>query len=131
MSLAPLVLVVDDDPVIGKIAQRVIAGLGYGILVAKNGEEGLATARDRRPDVVIADALMPKLDGREMCRRLREDPETGWIRTIVMSGVYTGPKAKTEAIRQYGVDEFLAKPLALAELTATLSKLVGPPLPRS
>ena len=74
---------------------------------------------------------MPKLDGREVCRKLREDPETGWIRTIVMSGVYTGPKAKTEAIRQYGVDEFLAKPLAVAELKAALTKLVGPPLAES
>jgi CheY-like chemotaxis protein len=121
----PLVLVVDDDPVIARLAQGIVESLGYGVVSAKNGAEGYELARSVRPDLVLADALMPKLDGREMCRRLRADPETAAIRTVVMTGVYRSPAARREALMQYGVDEFLSKPLAVSELRVVLEKLTG------
>ncbi len=70
----PLVLLVDDETIIPRVATRVIEGLGYGVLVATNGEQGLELARVYRPELVLTDALMPKLDGREMGRRIKENP---------------------------------------------------------
>ncbi len=70
----PLVLIVDDETSVLKIASRLIRGLGYSVIVGQNGEEGFYLAKHYLPDLVISDALMPKLDGREMCNMLKRDP---------------------------------------------------------
>ncbi|MGC8763283.1 MAG: response regulator [Acidobacteriota bacterium] len=99
--------------------------LGYNVIVAKNGLEGLEMAWARRPDLVITDALMPKLDGREMARRLKEDPKTREIKVAVMTSVYTATKYRVEAMKLFKVDDYLSKPLELAELHALLIRHVG------
>lgn len=121
----PLVLVVDDEPDIQRVAGRVVSRLGYGLLVAGDGEEGLALARRYRPDLVLTDALMPKLDGREMGRRIKEDPETAAATVVVMTALYTSAKYRTEGLRVYKVDDYVAKPLAVDELQALLKKHLG------
>src|SRR5579862_1014729 len=71
----PLVLIVDDERDIRRIATRGVEGLGYGVLLGENGEEALELARRYRPDLVLTDALMPKMDGRELCKMIKGDPE--------------------------------------------------------
>ena len=73
----------------------------------------------------LADALMPKMDGREMCRRIKEDPETAGIKVVVMTSVYVHPKYRTEGVRVYQADEYLTKPLDLSQLSAFLQKHLG------
>lgn len=124
-DLRPLVLVVEDDPEVRQMVTSAVEKLGYNVIVAKNGLEGLETARARRPDLVITDALMPKLDGREMARRLKEDPETREIKVAVMTSVYTATKYRVEAMKLFKVDDYLQKPLELAELHALLIRHVG------
>jgi CheY-like chemotaxis protein len=121
----PLVLVVDDEKDIQRIATRVLSGLGYGVLVARDGPEGLELAKRYAPDLILADALMPKMDGREMCRRVKEDPETARIKVVVMTSVYNHPKYRTEGVRAFKADDYLNKPLDLAQLTALLQKHLG------
>ena len=121
----PLILVVDDEKDIQKIAMRVIVGLGYCVILGRNGEEGLELARRYKPDLVLTDALMPKLDGREMCRQLKADPETVGIKVVVMTSLYTNQRYQTEGYRVFKVDGYLAKPLDLTALTALLTKHVG------
>jgi CheY-like chemotaxis protein len=116
----PLVLLVDDEHDIVRTASLVIRSLGYGLLVARDGEEGLALAQEHRPDVVLTDALMPKLDGREMCRRIKETPGCEATRVIVMTGLYTSVKYRMEGHKVYKADAFIAKPLALEELLTLL-----------
>jgi CheY-like chemotaxis protein len=118
----PLVLLVDDEPDIIRTASLVIRSLGFGLLVARDGEEGLALARAHRPDVVLTDALMPRLDGREMCRQIKGSPECAGTRVIVMTGLYTSVKYQTEGHKVYKADAFIAKPLALDELLSLLEK---------
>ena len=121
----PLVLVVDDEAEVLRIAREAVASLGHGVVVARDGEEGLALARAYRPDVVLSDALMPKLDGREMCRRIKEDLALASVRTVVMTSVYRGTAQRYEAIGAFHVDEYLAKPLDQATLAAVLEKLLA------
>lgn len=121
----PLVLIVDDEPGILRHARESVAALGYGVVVGQDGEEGLALARAYRPDLVLSDALMPKLDGREMCRRIKEDPATASARTVVMTSVYKGTAQRYEAIGAFQVDEYLSKPLDQATLAAVLGKLLA------
>jgi CheY-like chemotaxis protein len=69
------ILVVDDDPDIIRATTRVLESQGYRVTAALNGEECLDKIRGERPDLIIMDLLMPKLDGFGVCRKLREDVE--------------------------------------------------------
>ena len=121
----PLVLVVDDEKDILRIAIRTIEAVGYGVVHAANGEEGLGLARKYRPDMVLTDALMPKLDGRSMCRQIREDPELAEIPVVLMTALYTTVKYKTEGFNEYRVSDYLTKPLDADRLRALLEKHLG------
>jgi CheY-like chemotaxis protein len=121
----PLVLVVDDEKDIQRVAARVIASLGYGLALAHDGEEGLELAKRYRPELVLADALMPRLDGREMGRRIKEDPETARVKVVVMTALYTNVKYRSEGFKVYKVDDYLAKPLSFEDLRTVLQKHLG------
>lgn len=121
----PLVLLVDDEKDILRVATRTVESLGYGMIVGRNGAEGLALAKEYRPDLVLTDALMPKLDGREMCRQIKEDAETAGIKVVVMTALYTSVKYQTEAYKSFKVDDYLAKPLDFSQLRAVLEKHLG------
>jgi CheY-like chemotaxis protein len=123
----PLVLLVEDEPGILLVATRVIEGLGYGVLTARNGADGLELARAHKPDLVLTDALMPKLDGREMARLLREEPALKRIKIVVMTSLYTGVKYRVEAHRRAQVDDYLEKPIDPAQLADLLGRHLGPP----
>lgn len=124
-ALRPLVLLVDDEKDIQRVASRAITGLGYGLVVGRNGQEGLELAKAYKPDLVLSDALMPQMDGREMCRRIKEDPETAKAKTVVMTALYTAVKYRTEAHKAYRVDDYLTKPLDFALLREVLQKHLG------
>jgi CheY-like chemotaxis protein len=122
----PLVLVVEDDPSIQRLALRAVKALGYGVVLARDGAEGLELARRYAPDAVLSDALMPRMDGRELCRAIKSDAATRGIKVAVMTSLYTDPRYKEEATTDFQVDEYLAKPLDLDSLKKTLEKLAGP-----
>ena len=113
----PMVLFADDDSVGRAIARQTIHNLGFGVVIAANGEEALELARKHRPELIITDAMMPRLDGRELARIIKtEQPDT---KVIVITGVYKDPRYKHEAQKSFAVDEYLPKPVrpeALAEL---------------
>jgi CheY-like chemotaxis protein len=121
----PLVLVVDDEPDIQNAALAALARLGYGVVLARDGMEGLALAARYRPDLILTDAFMPRLDGREMCRRLKADPATSSLKVVIMTAVYTAARYRSEAFREFQADDYLAKPLEFREFRAVLSKHLG------
>lgn len=121
----PLVLVIDDDPRMRNMAAKVIEELGYGTIVAADGEAGLQLARMYLPEMILTDALMPRMDGREMCRRLKEDPVTAKVKIVITTALYTQSKYRTEAFRQFHVDEYLSKPLSFNELLELLQRFLG------
>lgn len=121
----PLVLLVEDEKDIRAVAALAIESLGYTMLVAKDGAEGLEMARKYKPDLVVTDALMPKMDGREMCRRIKSDPELADVKVLVISSVFTSIKYKTEAMRDFHADDFLPKPVELNTLRSILQRLAG------
>ena len=126
----PLLLVVDDEPGIRRMAAKAAQRLGFGVIEAPDGVEGKALARRYRPDVILTDALMPRLEGREMCRRLKSDPETRDIKIIVMTSLYKGQRYRGEAMSNYGADGYLSKPLDPELLGKTLREVVpGSPGP--
>ncbi len=73
MRTPPQILIVDDNPANLDIFETRLAAHGYDIITASDGAEGLAVALDRRPDLILPDIMMPKMDGIEVCRRLQAD----------------------------------------------------------
>jgi CheY-like chemotaxis protein len=123
-SGAPLVLVVDDSRTVRMVAARAISELGCEVMEAANAEEALAIIRSHHPDFVLTDALMPKLDGREMCRIIKSDAATADITVVLMTGLYTALRYKTEALSKFGADAYLTKPVQTAQLSELLKKFV-------
>ena len=126
----PLVLLVEDESVIRRVAHRVISRLGYDLIVATNGEEGLEMARRYHPNLVLTDALMPKMDGRDMCRALKSDPATADIKIVVMTALYTSVKHQVAGFKGYRADGYVAKPLDHLQLRTLIGQLIGIPAPR-
>lgn len=120
----PLVLVVDDEDEIRAVGVRAVTALGYSVVIARNGEEGMEVARAYKPDVVVTDAMMPKLDGREMGLRIKEDPATAGAKVIVLTSLYTDARYKYEALKNFKADAYLAKPVDTETLQDLLRKLI-------
>ena len=113
------ILVVDDDSAITTALRRALSFEGYNVDVAHDGEEGLREARDRVPDLVILDVLMPGLDGLEFCRRMRSSDDT----PILM---LTARDEVVDRVRglDAGADDYLVKPFASDELLARVRALL-------
>ena len=108
MSTLRKVLVVDDDPTIGKSFNRVLSQKGYVVITAKNAHEALKKMREEEYDVVFTDIKMPGMDGVELAERVRA--KQPWTPVVIVTGY--GTKANEERAKAAGVLEFLNKPLS-------------------
>lgn len=120
----PFALIVDDDPLVLAIAERAVRAAGYSTLVTASPEEAFDIASTLLPDVVLTDALMPRLDGRELCRRLKNSAWTRNVKVIVMSALYRGTIHRNQAFKEFSVDEYLSKPIKPAVLRDALDRVL-------
>jgi adenylate cyclase len=119
--MAERILVVDDQRTNAEMVSGLLRNLGYEVDLALDGHEALELVREKGPDLVISDILMPGLDGYELCRRLRANAATALLPVILVTGVEQGERIKgVEA----GADDFLAKPVNWAELFARVKRLL-------
>ncbi|XOV83731.1 MAG: Hpt domain-containing protein [bacterium] len=118
------VMVVDDSVTVRKVTSRLLERQGMDVLVAKDGVEAVALLQERRPDVMLLDIEMPRMDGFEVARQVRHDDRLVDL-PIVMISSRTGDKHKEHA-NQLGVNKFLGKPFQENELLATIDELVSP-----
>ncbi len=116
----PLVLVVDDEYDTRIVAFRVLEALGYGVLLAQDGAEAFELAKHYQPDLILTDQMMPKLDGKHLCRLIKETPETSHIRVILMTGLYKKESQRIEILKDFRADDFLTKPIAFHRLGEVL-----------
>jgi DNA-binding response OmpR family regulator len=110
----PKILIVEDEPHMVKIVQDRLAAKGYEIAVARDGEEALAQVKLERPDLILLDILMPKLDGFEVCKRLKADEKTRRIPVMILTAK-TG-LADENCGLELGVDAYIMKPFDLSLL---------------
>lgn len=122
---APLVLVADDSPVVVTVTSRVLERLGYRVVTASSGREALQKIYQLGPDLAVLDALMPGYDGRELCRIIKAHPATKDVRVVIMTGLYRSRAQMDEAHRKFGVDDYLAKPVAPEDLQKSVTRLVA------
>ena len=122
MRTPPRILIVDDNPDNLDIFQARLAVHGFEILRAMDGEAALATAKREGPDLILLDVMMPKMDGIEVCRRLKSDPPLPFIPIILVTA-----KADSKDVvagLEAGGDEYLTKPVDQAALVARVKSML-------
>ena len=116
------ILIVDDNAANVDILRARLASHGYDLVTAADGEEALAAAREHLPDLILLDVMMPKLDGIEVCRRLRADSSMPFI-PIILVTAKTDSKDVVAAL-EAGGDEYLTKPVDHASLVARVKSML-------
>jgi len=114
------ILIVDDKRESYDILQSFLEPIGFSLLAAENGEEGIEVAEKEQPDLIIADLIMPVMDGLEMIRRLRSKPEFARLPAIASSA--SAYQSDREKSRQAGCDDFLPKPIVAEQLLEKVKK---------
>lgn len=117
-----VVLLVDDSPDNRAMYAAFLELSGYDVIEASDGEEALVHARERRPDAIVMDVMLPVLDGCEATRALRADPVTKDVHVIAMSGRGDAPFKRH--VLASGVDRFVEKPCLPALLVEHLRALL-------
>ncbi len=109
-----LVLLVDDDEGLRRLIRTTLGTEHFELLQAVDGEEALQIARQQHPDLVLLDVNMPKLDGFEVCRHLKTEPETSFIKVVILSA--RGADTDRARGREVGADEYFIKPFSPIQL---------------
>ena len=110
------ILVVDDDPDIARFVEVNLRSAGYDVAVAGDGEEALEKAAELRPDLVLLDVMMPRIDGFEVAQRLRKNPQTANTSIIMLTAKALSADKVTGL--QSGADDYIIKPFDPIELLA-------------
>ncbi|HNP70020.1 MAG TPA: response regulator transcription factor [Kouleothrix sp.] len=109
------ILVVDDEPQIGRLLRSSLSARGYEVAIAEDGQRGVELAASWRPDVILLDLGLPRLDGLAVCRQVR-----GWSQVpIIVLTVRDGEHDKVQAL-DIGADDYLTKPFGIDELLARI-----------
>jgi two-component system, OmpR family, response regulator MprA len=117
--MAERILVIEDEPQIADLLHRGLIYEGYIVEVASNGETGLASARDRPPDIVVLDLMLPGIDGLSVCRRLRA---AGNVPILILTAKDAVPD-RVQGLNA-GADDYLVKPFSFDELLARIRALL-------
>ena len=121
------ILVVDDEPDVVEMIKVALEGASHQVVVAYNGQEGVAKARSQKPDAIILDIMMPVKDGFVACKELKEDPSCRDIPILILTGV-SEHFANTRYAKSMGLDldaeDYIDKPVDPKTLLARLDRLL-------
>ena len=117
------ILVVDDEIYIVHILDFSLGMEGYEVVTALDGEEGLQKAIEFKPDLVVLDIMMPKMDGYETCKALKADERTKNIPVILLSA--KGRNVDMQTGYDVGADEYITKPFSPRKLVDRINAMLG------
>ena len=117
-----LVLVIDDSPTILKVVQLVLTKAGFTVDTATDGEEGIAHAAQKRPDLILLDFVMPKMNGYQVCRALAESLELKDIPVVLMSA--KGDQVGERFVKVMGIVDYITKPFSPEAITAVVQHTI-------
>jgi DNA-binding response OmpR family regulator len=117
------ILIADDEAYIRELLITTLEVGNYNILTAKDGQEAVKSACDEKPDLMILDIGMPKLDGFEVCKQLKSDPETESIIIIMLTAL--GQEAEKAKGFEMGADDYFVKPFSPMALLDKIKEVFG------
>jgi len=121
--MAKKILIVEDEDLIVKVLTIRLEGLGYKVLSASDGEEGLDAVKKEHPDLVILDIGLPRLDGNTLCELIRDGEDTRAIKVIMLTGKHL--MGDMENSFKAGADLYLNKPYEWPRLLGHIQQLIG------
>ncbi len=116
------ILIIDDEPNIVLSLEFLMKREGFDVAVAGDGEVALRTMAERRPDLVILDVMMPKLNGFEVCQRIRAEPAFRGVRVLMLTA--KGRETEMKKGLELGADAYVTKPFSTKELVAEIRRLL-------
>jgi len=119
------ILVVDDEADIRKMLKRLLTDRGFHVLEADRGLLALRMVKERVPDLIVLDAMLPEVHGFEIARRIKGSQRYGHIPIIMISAVYRGWRYAEDVKASYGVNAYLEKPFRIAELMKTIETVMA------
>jgi DNA-binding response OmpR family regulator len=129
VTVRPVVLIADDDPDILELVSLTLERDGYDVAQARNGEEALRIAAERRLHLAVLDLMMPGIDGYEVTRRLRANDPDGTLPVLILSAFAEDRQAALALAA--GADAYMRKPFSPRELLAAAGSLILQRRPRS
>ncbi len=117
------ILVVDDEIYIVHILDFSLGMEGYEVITALDGEQALEKLKSERPDLIVLDIMMPKLDGYEVCKAIKSDPDTRHIPVILLSA--KGRNVDQKLGFDVGADDYITKPFSPRKLVERINQLLG------
>src|SRR5207302_8587816 len=118
-----LVLVIDDSPTITKVVQLVLTKANYQVQTAADGELGLESVRSQRPDLILLDFVMPRMNGYQFCRELNADAKLRDIPVILMSA--KGDQVGERFVKVMGIVDYITKPFSPEAITAVVQHTIA------
>ena len=116
------ILIVDDENYILHILDFSLGAEGYEVITAEDGEEAVRKAKEERPDLVVLDVMMPKVDGFEACRAIKRDPEISGTPVILLSAM--GRDIDQKQGYEAGADDYITKPFSPGRLVERVHGLL-------
>jgi two-component system phosphate regulon response regulator PhoB len=118
----PKILIVEDDPDIRELLRFNLEKAGYNLYLAEDGEKALALARKHAPDLILLDLMLPGVDGLEVCRTLKRDPDTEPVPIIMITA--KGEEMDRVVGLELGADDYIVKPFSIREVLLRIRKLM-------
>jgi len=123
MDTPPKILIVDDEVKILELVKETLENKGYQTVTANNGDRALKIFEKDPPDLIITDIMIPRIDGFELVKRIRQYKNGKHLPIIMMSAVYRDLHIRDDFIKKYGV-EYLLKPFSLVDLLKRINKFL-------
>lgn len=121
--MAKSILIVDDEPNILLSLEFLMQQEGYEVRTATNGDEALLAVGEKQPDLILLDIMMPKLDGFEVCQKIRSNPNWKNIRIVILTA--KGREVDQEKGLALGADDYIIKPFATKHLVKKVKTVLG------
>jgi CheY-like chemotaxis protein len=116
------ILVIDDEPDVVRLVNKVLSGRGHIVQIARDGASALARVEHEPPEVILLDSELPKIDGAEVCRRLKTDAATAGIPIVMMTSAYIDIY---DVDAEGGPDAFVVRPFAREVLANVIDRALA------
>lgn len=123
MTRKAKILLIDDHRTVLRLLEAILKLKGYELLYAENGQQGMAMARQERPDLILLDVMMPEIDGFKVCQYLKGQPDTAKIPVVFLTA--RGAEDDLETGRKVGAEGFMTKPFLAREVLDTIERLLA------
>jgi DNA-binding response OmpR family regulator len=119
------VLLVEDDKNAQEVISEFLEAYGFEVVTADSGEGGWEIYQKQKPDFLVSDVLLPKLNGFKLCEKIRQSPDGAALPIILISALYKTTKIQKDSREKYGLVDYLVKPVNLRELSSKISEVLG------